>query len=80
MAAGILFFLLFGRNFLAVNFWEGDNFNQSPWEIFFVFWQAILVLFGTINCAMKLDDERTYALFGFATLFAGYVLHAPGRP
>ena len=62
--------------FLAVFFWSGNNFNQSSWEIFFViFWQMPLALFGIVNCGMKLDDERTMALFGFLSLFIGYLLH-----
>ena len=47
--------------FLAVAFWDGNDFNQSPWELWFVTWQVALVIFGAVNCAMKLDDERTYA-------------------
>jgi signal transduction histidine kinase/GAF domain-containing protein/uncharacterized protein YoxC len=67
----------FSFYFLAVAFWDwpGNDFNQSPWEVFFVIWQVILVLFGAINCAMKLDEERTFALFSFSALFIGYVLH-----
>ncbi len=61
--------------FLAAAFWDGDNFNQSWAEIVFVSWQVILVLFGAVNCAMKIDDERTYALLSFATMFVGYLLH-----
>lgn len=61
--------------FLAVAFWGGDNFNQSPWELFFVGWQVVLALFGFINCAMKLDEERQFALSGFGALLAGFVLH-----
>ena len=62
---------------LAVSFWTrtGLDFNQSPWEVFFAVWQVVLVLFGAVNCAMKLDEERTYAFFGFGALFIGYVLH-----
>lgn len=55
--------------------WHGDNFNQSGWELFFVVWQTALVLFGAVNCALKLDDERAFALFSFVTLFFGFVLH-----
>ena len=61
--------------FLAVNFWGGRDFNQSSWDVFFVGWQAILVLFGAINCGMKLDDERTYVLVSLLALLGGYVLH-----
>ena len=61
--------------FLAAAFWDGNDFNQSGWEVFFVAWQGILALFGVINCATKLDDERLYALLSFATLLLGYVLH-----
>ncbi len=63
--------------FLAVWRWGGvSDFNQTGWEIFFViFWQMPLVLFGVVSCAMKLDDERTFALFGFGTIFVGYLLH-----
>lgn len=68
--------------FLAVGFWTRNSlglnsldFNQSSWEYFFVGWQVLLVLFGAINCAMKLDEERTYALFSFLTLLGGYVIH-----
>lgn len=66
--------------FLAVNLWipaNGGNldFNQTGWEIFFLSWQIVLALFGAINCAMKLDDERIYALFSFVTLLAGYIAH-----
>lgn len=61
--------------FLAATYWDGSNFNRSGWEFFFVAWQLILALFGVVNCAMKLDDERLYALLGFATLLGGYILH-----
>jgi len=61
--------------FLAVFFWQGLDFNQSGWELFFVTWQIALVLFGAINCTMKLDDERTFAFFGFGILLVGYALH-----
>jgi signal transduction histidine kinase len=61
--------------FLAVGFWNGNDFNQSGWEFFFVSWQVALALFGAINCAMKLDEERAYALGGFGAVLVGYVLH-----
>lgn len=61
--------------FLAVAYWNGSDFNRSGWEFFFVSWQVALVLFGAINCAMKLDEERAFAMAGFATLFVGYLLH-----
>lgn len=61
--------------FLAVWSWSGTDFNQSGWEIWFIIWQIILTLFGAINCATKLDDERTFALYSFGTLFVGYLLH-----
>ncbi len=65
-------FIFFG---LAVLFGSGGDFNQSGWEILFIFWQVALALFGAINCATKLDDERTFALFGFGALALGYLLH-----
>jgi PAS domain S-box-containing protein len=62
--------------FLAVLFGDGGNdFNQSLWEIFFVIWQIVLVLFGAVNCAMKLDDERTLSFISFGALFMGYMIH-----
>ncbi|GAB4430870.1 MAG: hypothetical protein Kow0031_11850 [Anaerolineae bacterium] len=61
--------------FIAVWQWRGDDFNQSNWEIFFIAWQMLLALFGVINCFMKLDDERMFAMISFGTLFAGYLLH-----
>ncbi len=61
--------------FLAVAYWSGSDFNHTGWEFFFVSWQVALVLFGAINCAMKLDEERAFAMAGFATLFVGYLLH-----
>ncbi len=61
--------------FLAVAYWNGSDFNRSGWEFFLVSWQMALVLFGAINCAMKLDEERAFALAGFAALFGGYGLH-----
>jgi len=61
--------------FLAAAFWDGSDFNESSWEIFFVSWQVVLTLFGLINCAMKLDDERAYALSSFAVLLLGYLAH-----
>lgn len=74
MALNAAFALIFF--FLTVFFWTGDDFNQSGFfEGFFVIWQMALTLFGVINCAMKMDDERTMALFGFGTLLGGYVLH-----
>lgn len=61
--------------FLAVWQWRGDDFNQSNWEIFFIAWQMLLALFGVVNCAMKMDDERMFAMISFGTLFTGYLLH-----
>ena len=61
--------------FLAAFFWKGADFNRTGWEIFFVVWQLLLALFGAINCASKLDDERAYALSSFGAFCAGYVLH-----
>ncbi len=58
----------------AVNF-EGVDFNQSRWELFFVTWQILLASFGVVNCLMKLDDERNFAFLGFATLLFGYLVH-----
>ncbi len=61
--------------FLTVWLWDGVDFNQTTWEIFFVGWQVVLVVFGAVNCVSKMDDERMFAFFSFATLFVGYVLH-----
>jgi signal transduction histidine kinase/GAF domain-containing protein len=61
--------------FLAASFWQGTDFNHTGWEIFFVTWQLLLALFGAINCASKLDDERAYALSSFGVLCVGYGLH-----
>ena len=61
--------------FLAVLTWSGNDFNHSGWEIFFIAWQMVLTLFGAVNCAMKMDDERMFAMFSFGTLLVGYVLH-----
>jgi signal transduction histidine kinase/GAF domain-containing protein len=61
--------------FLALATWDGTDFNQSSWELFFVGWQILLALFGVINCATKLKDERLYAFFSFGALLMGYVLH-----
>lgn len=55
--------------------WNGADFNLSGWDWFFTIWQIVIVLFGIINCATKLDDERTFALFSFVTLLLGYLLH-----
>ncbi len=60
---------------VAAAVWDGSDFNQTGWEYFFVGWQALLALFGVINCAMKIDEERTYALLGFGTLLVGFILH-----
>ena len=68
-------FLAFVAYFVIVSVWDGNDFNQSGGEIFFVAWQVLLVIFGAANCAMKLDDERAFALFSFVTIFLGYVLH-----
>jgi signal transduction histidine kinase/GAF domain-containing protein len=73
LAGNTIFAFIF--YFLAVWLWRGSDFNQSGWEIFFVFWQILLVLFGVINSATKLDDERSFALFGFGTILVGYLLH-----
>ncbi|MBN1219678.1 MAG: GAF domain-containing protein [Anaerolineae bacterium] len=80
LALNITFALIF--YFLAVFTWPREfapgqmlDFNQSRWEIFFVVWQVILALFGVVNCAMRLDEERSFALFSFGALFVGYVLH-----
>lgn len=61
--------------FLAASFWRGTDFNRTGWELYFVGWQILLALFGAINCASKLDDERAYALSSFGALAAGLVLH-----
>ncbi len=66
--------------FLAVYFGTNANFNSTGWDmflvdIFFVGWQLALTLFGLVNCASKLDDERTFALSGLATLALGQLLH-----
>ena len=68
-AFAIIFYVLAGI------FWGEGDFNQSPWEVWFVLWQMALVVFGAVTCAIKLDDERTYVLFGFVALLAGYVAH-----
>ncbi|MEW5956082.1 MAG: ATP-binding protein [Chloroflexota bacterium] len=73
LAANTAFAFIF--YFLAAAFWDGSDFNRSGWEIFFVAWQGVLVVFGLINCAMKLDDERAYALSSFAILLLGYLAH-----
>ncbi len=75
LALNTVFGLIF--YFLALWLWAGQaDFNNSGWEYFFViFWQMPLALYGVVNCATKLDDERTFALFGFAALFVGYLLH-----
>jgi two-component system phosphate regulon sensor histidine kinase PhoR len=73
LGTNIVFAFIF--YFLSVWNWTGPDFNQTAWEIFFVVWQVALVLFGAINCATKLDDERTFALFSFVMLFIGYLLH-----
>ncbi|MBN1994395.1 MAG: GAF domain-containing protein [Anaerolineae bacterium] len=66
----------FAFYFLAIAFWQGNDFNRDIlWELWFVAWQTVLVLFGAVSCAMKLDEERAYALVGFGTLFMGYMLH-----
>ncbi len=64
----IFFFLAVYRGFSA-------NFNGTGWDIFFVCWQLALALFGAVNCASKLDDERTFAFSGLATLAIGSLLH-----
>jgi hypothetical protein len=73
LALNTVFAFLF--YFLAVWFWDGPNFNYSIWEYFFVSWQMGLVLFGAVNSAVAMDYERTFALLGFGTMFAGYLLH-----
>ncbi|MCB9076346.1 MAG: GAF domain-containing protein [Anaerolineaceae bacterium] len=67
--------LAFIAYFVIITVWDGPDFNQSGAEIFFVAWQVLLVMFGVANCAMKLDDERAFALFSFVTIFFGYLLH-----
>jgi signal transduction histidine kinase/GAF domain-containing protein len=66
--------------FLAVYFGSNADFSATGWDmflvdIFFVGWQLALTLFGLINCASKLDDERTFAFAGLATLAMGQILH-----
>lgn len=60
---------------ITIFYWQGSDFNQGRFEIWFVAWQLLLVLFGLFNCATKLDDERTYALFAFVALLGGYIAH-----
>lgn len=60
---------------IAVFYWQGVDFNQSRFEIWFVAWQLLLIMFGAVNCATKLDEERTYALFAFIALIGGYIAH-----
>ncbi len=67
--------LAFGAYVAAFIIWEGQDFNQSSWEVFFVLWQVGLVLFGAVSCSFRLDDERTFALYGFVALFLGYMAH-----
>jgi signal transduction histidine kinase/GAF domain-containing protein len=61
--------------FLAVWAWDGTDFNQTGWDLFFTSWQIGIALFGAINCATKLDDERAFALFSFGVMLVGYLLH-----
>lgn len=61
--------------FVAAFSWPGGDFNRSAFELFFMIWQFGLAAFGLINCAAKLDDERTFALFGFITICAGLLMH-----
>jgi hypothetical protein len=62
--------------FLAVYQGSSGDFNGSGWDIFFVGWQWLLAVFGVVNCASKLDDERTFAFSGLATLALGPLLHS----
>jgi signal transduction histidine kinase len=64
--------------FLAALLWRGadlTDFNQTWWDIFFTIWQLFLLIFGIVNCATKLDDEHTFALFGFTALLGGCLFH-----
>jgi len=67
--------LAFIAYFVIISVWHGPDFNQSSAEVFFVAWAVLLVMFGAVNSAMKLDDERAFALFSFVTIFFGYLLH-----
>lgn len=76
LATNIVFAILFFV--LAILTWNSPDlldFNGSAWDVFFTLWQLTLVLFGAANCATQLDDERTFALFSFTALVAGYLLH-----
>ena len=57
LAGNTAFAFLFG--FLAGWLWTGTYFNQTGWDIFFSIWQIILLIFGIVSCATKLDDEHT---------------------
>ncbi len=61
----------------AALYWPqlSNNFSLTGWEIFFVVWQLLLALFGAINCAMKMDDERFMAFLGFGVMFLSYIPH-----
>ncbi|RME71565.1 MAG: GAF domain-containing protein [Chloroflexi bacterium] len=61
--------------FLSALLWQGSGFNLTSWDIFFAGWLFLVALFGAINCALKLDEERAYALMGFLALLVGAILH-----
>ncbi len=73
IVAAITFYIL------AAATWSGPDFNQTGWEVFFVIWPVALALFGVVNSALKMDDERVYAVIGFGVLLAGYLVHLFGR-
>jgi signal transduction histidine kinase/GAF domain-containing protein len=73
LVANTVFAFLF--YFLAGWLWEGSDFNQSLFDTFFSIWQIILAVFGVVNCATKLDDERMFAMPGFGALLIGYLMH-----
>jgi signal transduction histidine kinase/GAF domain-containing protein len=52
------------------------SFNRTIWEVIWLLWQAGLALLAIIGLARHSSERRSLALFSFASLFLGYVLHA----
>jgi len=74
---GINTIFALGVYIFAAIFWPSvsDNFNLTGWDAFFTIWALLLALVGAVTCAMKMDDERFYALLGFVALLLSYIPH-----
>ncbi|MDM8526757.1 ATP-binding protein [Anaerolineales bacterium HSG24] len=68
----VLAFIAYG---VVMVVWNGSDFNQTSWEIFFLVWQSLLLLLGIIDCSNRYNDERLFVLISFGIMLLGYAAH-----